>query len=84
MTYDLRRLRLRGLIERSVGTHRYHLTPYGVRVAFFYSKLYLRIFRPQAPTLEPFGDAIPRPIRTALLDLDAAIDRVYQEAALAA
>jgi hypothetical protein len=84
MTYDLRRLRLRGLIERAVGTHRYHLTPYGVRVTFFYSKLYLRIFRPQAPALEPFGDAIPRPVRTALLDLDAAIDRVYQEAALAA
>jgi hypothetical protein len=84
MTYDLRRVRLRGLIERSVGTHRYHLTPYGVRVAFFYSKLYLRIFRPQAPALEPFRDAIPRPVQTALLDLDAAIDRVYQEAALAA
>jgi hypothetical protein len=84
MTYDLRRVRLRGLIERSLGTHRYHLTPYGVRVAFFYSKLYLRIFRPQAPALEPFRDAIPRPVQTALLDLDAAIDRVYQEAALAA
>src|SRR5207249_1697127 len=62
MTYDLRRLRLRGLIERSVGTHRYHVTPYGLRVTFFYSKLYLRIFRPYAPALEPFSDAIPRPI----------------------
>ena len=84
MSYDLRRLRLRGVIERSVGTHRYHVTPYGVRVTFFYSKLYLRIFRPHAPALEPFSDAIPRPVRTALLDLNAAIDRVYQEAALAA
>ncbi len=84
MSYDLRRLRLRGLIERSVGTHRYHVTPYGVRVTFFYSKLYLRIFRPHAPALEPFSDAIPRPLRTALLELNAAIDRVYQEAALAA
>ena len=37
-----------------------------------------------APALEPFSDAIPRPVRTALLDLDAAIDRVYQEAAFAA
>ena len=42
------------------------------------------MFRPQAPALEPFRDAIPRPVRTALLDLEAAIDRVYQEAALAA
>jgi hypothetical protein len=84
MTYDLRRLRLRGLIERSVGTHRYHVTPYGVRVTFFYSKLYLRIFRPHAPALEPFGDPLPHAVRTALLELDAASDRVYQEAALAA
>ena len=84
MTYDLRRLRLRGVIERAVGTHRYHLTPYGVRVVFFYSKLYLRIFRPHAPALEPFRDPMPQPLRTALLELNAAIDRIYQEAALAA
>jgi len=84
MTYDLRRLRLRGLIERLVGTHRYQVTPYGVRVAFFYSKLYLRIFRPYAPALEPFREAIPQPVRAALLELNDAIDRVYQEAALAA
>jgi hypothetical protein len=84
MTYDLRRLRHRGMIERRLGTHRYHVTPYGVRVTFFYSKLYLRIFRPQAPALEPFSDSIPRVVRTALLDLDDAIDRIYQEAAIAA
>src|SRR5205814_8055908 len=69
---------------RAVGTHRYHLTPYGVRVVFFYSKLYLRIFRPHAPALEPFRDQIPQPLRRALLELNAAIDRIYQEAALAA
>jgi hypothetical protein len=45
MTYDLRRLRLRGLIQRQPGTHRYHITSDGLRVTFFYSKLYLRIFR---------------------------------------
>src|SRR5262245_20976252 len=83
-TYDLRRLRLRGLIERAVGTHPYRFTPYGVRVTFFYSKLFLRIFRPHAPALEPFRDPLPCAVRTALMDLDAAIDRVYQEAAIAA
>jgi hypothetical protein len=84
MTYDLRRLRLRGLIERAAGTHRYHVTPYGVRVAFFYSKLYLRIFRPHAPALEPSRDPMPHPLRAALLELNDAIDRIYKEAALAA
>ena len=84
MTYDLRRLRLRALIDRQPHTHRYRLTTYGQRVAFFYSKLYLRIFRPHAPALEATPDALPRPLCTALAQLDAAIASIYQEAALAA
>jgi hypothetical protein len=84
MTYDLRRLRLRGLIRRLAGTHRYRLTSDGLRVAFFFSKLYLRIFRPHAPALEPTGDAIPRPLRAAFEHLDTAIARICQEATLAA
>ena len=65
MTYDLRRLRLRGLIERRSQTHAYGLTPYGRRVAFFYSKLYVRILRPHAPVLAA-PDTIPRPLPRAL------------------
>jgi hypothetical protein len=84
MTYDLRRLRLRGLIQRQLGTYRYRLTPDGLRVAFFYSKLYLRIFRPNAPALTRNGDTFPRALRTAFDQLDAAIERIHQEAALAA
>jgi len=84
MTYDLRRLRLRALIERQSHTHRYRLTAYGLRVAFFYSKLYLRIFRPHAPALEANRDRLPRSLDTAFEQLDAAIARIYQEAALAA
>ena len=84
MTYDLRRLRLRGLIARRAGTHAYLLTPYGRRVAFFYSKLYLRILRPNAPVLADQTDAWPRPLRTAFEQLDVAIDRICQEAAIAA
>jgi hypothetical protein len=33
MTYDLRRLRLEGLIFRPTRTHRYFVTPYGWKVA---------------------------------------------------
>jgi hypothetical protein len=84
MTYDLRRLRLRGLIHRQPGTYRYRLTSEGLRVTFFYSKLYLRIFRPHAPALDTASDAFPRALRTAFEQLDAAIARVHQEAALAA
>jgi len=84
MTYDLRRLRLRGLIQRQLGMYRYQLTPDGLRVAFFYSKLYLRIFRPHVPALTTDGDTFPRALRTAFEQLDAAIERIHQEAALAA
>jgi hypothetical protein len=84
MTYDLRRLRLRGFIQRQPGTYRYSLTGEGLRVIFFYSKLYLRIFRPQAPALTPDPDPLPRTLKTALEHLDAAIARIHQEAALVA
>lgn len=36
MTYDLRRLRLHGLIERIPGQHRYRLTDVGLRTALFF------------------------------------------------
>jgi hypothetical protein len=84
MTYDLRRLRLKGLIHRIPATHRYTATRYGLKVAFFYSKLYLRILRPQWPALLPDTEALPRPLRDALDHLDVEIQKLHQEAALAA
>src|SRR3954453_12700997 len=38
MTYQLRRLRLHGLIERQQGTHRYAVTDLGLRVALFFTR----------------------------------------------
>lgn len=84
MTYDLRRLRLKGLIHRIPGTHRYTATTYGLKVAFFYSKLYLRILRPQWPALAAPDDGLPRPLRTALDQLDTEIRKLHEEAAIAA
>jgi hypothetical protein len=84
MTYDLRRLRLKGLIHRIPDTHRYTATTYGLKVAFFYSKLYLRILRPNWPALLPDDDALPRSLRDALNHLDAEIHKLHQEAAMAA
>ncbi|HEV2985608.1 MAG TPA: hypothetical protein VGX46_14540 [Vicinamibacterales bacterium] len=84
MTYDLRRLRLKGLIHRIPTTHRYCATTYGLKVAFFYSKLYLRILRPQWNALLPDSDQLPRTLRTVLDQLAIEIDKLHQEAALAA
>ena len=70
MTYDLRRLRLHGLIERIPNTHRYMITSDGIRVAVFYNKVHARVLRPliAAPDQPP----APIELRRAL----AAIDRV--------
>src|SRR5262249_5847603 len=46
MTYQLRRLRLHGLIGRQAGTHRYTVTDLGLRVALFFTRSYSRVVRP--------------------------------------
>ena len=53
MSYDLRRLRLKGLIERLPRSHRYVLTTLGIRVVIFFTKLYERLFRPGLAALVP-------------------------------
>jgi hypothetical protein len=84
MTYDLRRLRLKGLIYRLPKTHRYTATSYGLKVAFFYAKIYLRILRPAWAALLPVNDQQPRPLRAALDELDAQIRHIHEQATLAA
>ena len=83
-TYDLRRLRLKGLIHRLAGTHRCTTSTYGLKVAFFYSKLYLRILRPNWLALLPADDTLPHPLRAALDHLDTEIRTLHEEAAFAA
>jgi hypothetical protein len=46
MTYDLRRLRLHGLIERMAHTQRYRLTTFGLKTVLFYGRTYQRLLRP--------------------------------------
>jgi DNA-binding PadR family transcriptional regulator len=46
MTYQLRRLKLHGLIERLPKSHRYRVTPLGLRTALFFSRVHARILRP--------------------------------------
>ncbi|MCW5979854.1 MAG: hypothetical protein KIT09_17370 [Bryobacteraceae bacterium] len=53
MTYDLRRLRLHGIIERIPHSHRYQLTPDGLRIALFFSRTYARLLRPKLAEIMP-------------------------------
>jgi hypothetical protein len=80
MSYDLRRLRLHGLIERFPHSHRYEPTPLGLRVALFFSRTYTRLLRPILAAIAP--NATPRhsPIRAAFERLQTLIDQACQDA----
>jgi len=85
MTYDLRRLRLHGLIVRIPHTQRYEITHLGKRVALFFTKLNARVLR---PGLSQLFDGCPkapnRPLAQAVKRFDAAFDELIAEAKLAA
>lgn len=80
MTYDLRRLRLHGLIERVPHTHRYRITPQGARLAVLYVRVYARGFRPAA-SLPTSGT---RRGPHVMERLDAALTTFLQEVRLVA
>ena len=84
MTYDLRRLRLHGLIERLPGTHRYRLTDLGLRTALFYTRVYGRILRPGLALMSPCApDDRPR-LHRSFRAVEAAINSWCDEAKIAA
>ena len=45
MSYDLRRLRLHGLIERIPKSQRYRRTDFGLKTALFYNRVHQRLLR---------------------------------------
>jgi hypothetical protein len=48
MTYQLRRLRLHGMIQRLPNTQRYRVTEPGFRAALFFTPAYNRLLRPRS------------------------------------
>jgi hypothetical protein len=79
MTYDLRRLRLAGLIRRLPHTNHYVLTTDGVRIAVFYTKIYNRLLVPLTAADQPQA---PPELRAALRTIDQHIDRYITHARL--
>jgi hypothetical protein len=67
MTYDLRRLRRKGLIQRLPRTHGYVLTSEGIRIVVFYTKVHARLLSPLLAADHP---PAPIPLRTALRVID--------------
>jgi hypothetical protein len=79
MTYDLRRLRLHGLIQRLPRSHTYVLTSEGIRVVLFYTKLHNRLL---SPLLEADKPPAPMQARRALRTLENAVNQYIQGARL--
>jgi hypothetical protein len=80
MTYDLRRLRLKGLIYRPPRTNRYFVTPYGWKVARLFSRLDARVFRPAMAMFTGNDAVLPFPLRSALDRADAQLDALIYQA----
>jgi hypothetical protein len=84
ITYDLRRLRLHGLIERIPKTHRYRITAKGLRTAIFYTRLYNRSLRTGLAIISP-GVANPKlPMAKSIRAAETAVDNWYQNEKIAA
>jgi hypothetical protein len=81
MTYDLRRLRLHGLIHRLPHSHRYRVTDEGLRIALFFTRGHARFFR---TGLALDGPLAPGTAPRVLVQASHAIDRLLEETKLAA
>jgi hypothetical protein len=82
MSYDLRRLQRKGIIWRVPNSHRYLVTPYGLKVALFFTRLHARVFRPGFAAVDP-SMPIPSPLAKALMGVEREIENLIQDANLA-
>lgn len=81
MTYDLGRLAGHGLIARLPASHRYRLTPFGLRVAALCTALADRVLD---PAIARCRDAPPSAPGTPWRRLEAALDAILERATIAA
>jgi len=86
-SYDLRRLRLKGLLERVEGSNTYRVTPHGLRVSAFFTQLATRVVVPALTDLAELARPsrpAPRPLVAAWRTYERALDKEVRMARLAA
>jgi hypothetical protein len=83
LTYQLRRLRLHGMIERLPNSYSYRVTQPGFRAALFFTRLYNRLLRPGLAAVLPIHRALPTALSHAFFHLDSHISAAVSELALA-
>jgi hypothetical protein len=84
VTYDLRRLRLHGLIERQPKRHRYRVTDAGLRLALFLPRVWARTIRPGLATVMPDSAVNDGALRRAFERLEQVMDEWCAEGKLVA
>ena len=84
VTYQLRRLRLHGLIERLPNSFRYRVTQFGLRAALFFTRAYNRLLRPGLAAALPNLRAADATLKPAFDKIDEQINAWINQAKLAA
>ena len=84
LSYDLRRLRIHGLIQRIPHSFRYQVTLAGLHQARFLTRLTQRLLIPGLAELTDPSPPAPSRLRAAARAYDAAIDELTRQALLAA
>ena len=86
-TYDLRRLKRKGLILKIPHSHRYQLTTFGRRIAVLFTKTYGRVLAPGLAVLDPrLPEDLARrsPLARAWHQLENALDAFVDRALVTA
>jgi hypothetical protein len=84
VSYQLRRLRLHGLIERVPNSFRYRVTDFGFRAALFFTRLYNRLLRPGIAAVTPGLRAVDSSLKSAFDKVDSQINTWINQAQFAA
>jgi hypothetical protein len=80
ITYQLRRLRLHGLIERVKSSFRYRVTDFGFRAALFFTRVYNRLLRPGIAAVVPGFRTTDSSIKRAFDKLDSTLKTWIKQA----
>lgn len=86
-SYDLRRLRLKGLVERVEGSNTYRVTTHGLRISSFFTQLATRVIVPALTDLAELARPLPpapRPLTIAWRTYERELDNAVRTAHLAA
>jgi hypothetical protein len=84
VSYDLRRLRAHGLIDRISGSHRYQTSDRGLHHAILITHIDTRLLQPGLAQLTDPAPPAPTPLRSAARTYERALDDFTQEAGFAA